>query len=53
MILSTTNINYFWSNIELPNYPYTCWKKKISTEGPIHIYCSEQFNQFDAHGKFY
>ena len=25
--------------------------KALSTEGPIHIYCSEPFNPFYSHGK--
>jgi len=25
--------------------------EEISTEGHIHIYCSEQFNLLDSHGK--
>jgi len=25
--------------------------EEISTERPIHLYCSEQFNPFASHGK--
>jgi len=36
---------------KLTNNPYTCKEKEISTEWPIHIYCSEQFNILNYFGK--
>ena len=47
LILSITyTFNYILSNIKLTNYP------SLSYEKHIHMYCSEQVNSFDSHGKF-